>query len=145
MKTKAIFTISIKLLIPFLFFSYSTYSQNSGLTMNKILYSQKPLISSPNASALEKYIEFPVATYTGIPEISIPIHQINLKGLTIPIELLYHASGIKVDEVSSDIGIGWSLNPGAGNPQAAEHRSQAAAGSARATRPERGSHRPAGG
>ena len=115
MNTRKDFISSITLLIVFLFSTYFGYSQGVGIPMDKILYSQKPSITSPNAAALEKYIEFPVANYTGVPDISIPIHQIALKGLTVPIGLSYHASGIKVEEVASDVGIGWSVNTGGGS------------------------------
>ena len=67
---------------------------------------------SPTASGLAKYIEFPVSTYTGIPSISIPIYEIEVDGIKIPISLDYHAGGIQVDEEASWVGLGWSLNAG---------------------------------
>lgn len=67
---------------------------------------------SPNAAALGKYGDYPVSEYSGVPSISVPIYEIKLKGLTIPINLSYHASGNKVDDVASWVGLGWSLNAG---------------------------------
>jgi len=98
-------------LIPALLFSSIAYGQGA-TTNNNILYNKAPQISSPNAAALEKYVEFPTATYTGVPDISIPLYNIGIKGVQVPIGLSYHASGIKVDEISSDVGIGWSLIAG---------------------------------
>lgn len=67
---------------------------------------------SPNAQAFVKYDNFPVSNHTGIPDISIPIYTINLKDIKIPITLSYNASGIRVDEEASRIGLGWTLNAG---------------------------------
>ena len=67
---------------------------------------------SPNAETIQKYGDFPVSNYTGIPDITIPIYNIALKDITLPITLSYNASGIKVNEEASRIGLGWTLNAG---------------------------------
>ena len=67
---------------------------------------------SPNAAALAKYVEMPVPTPTGIPNISVPIYTINEGQISLPINLSYHAGGIKVEEIASWVGLGWSLNAG---------------------------------
>ncbi|WP_246937831.1 RHS repeat domain-containing protein [Gelidibacter sp. F63206] len=67
---------------------------------------------SPNASALAKYVDIPMATSTGVPEISIPLYTINEGDINVPLSLSYHASGIKVEEIASWVGLGWSLNAG---------------------------------
>lgn len=67
---------------------------------------------SPSAQAMQKYGDIPVSAYTGIPDISIPIYTIKYKDITIPISLSYHASGIKVTEEASNVGLGWVLNAG---------------------------------
>lgn len=67
---------------------------------------------SPNAASLGKYGEIPVGYYTGIPSISVPVYDINTGFLSLPINLSYHAGGVKVEEVASWVGIGWSLNAG---------------------------------
>ena len=72
----------------------------------------KILPSSPDAASIEKYGSYPVNMYNGLPEISIPIYQIQIGDLQVPISINYHASGIKVSERSSRIGLGWSLNYG---------------------------------
>ncbi|HEX8549502.1 MAG TPA: hypothetical protein VF691_21245 [Cytophagaceae bacterium] len=68
--------------------------------------------SPPNATAFEKYINQPVNYYTGIPQITIPIYEIKVGDLQLPISLNYHAGGIKVDEIASNVGLGWSLFTG---------------------------------
>ncbi len=67
---------------------------------------------SPTAASLSKYGEFPVSYYTGLPNISIPIYEVKSGDLSLPISLSYHAGGIKVEEIASWVGLGWSLNAG---------------------------------
>jgi hypothetical protein len=67
---------------------------------------------SPNAASLGKYADWPVNLYTGLPEISIPIYELKGRNLSVPIGLSYHASGIKVGENASSVGLGWSLEAG---------------------------------
>ncbi|MFC5047423.1 hypothetical protein ACFSTE_07155 [Aquimarina hainanensis] len=68
--------------------------------------------NSPNASNLGKYGVFPVNLNTGIPNISIPIYTIKQGDLSLPINISYHASGIRVNDLASMVGLGWSLNAG---------------------------------
>jgi hypothetical protein len=67
---------------------------------------------SPNAAAFQKYGEIPVSAYTGVPDISIPMYTLHFRDIAIPINLSYHASGIKVNEESSQVGLGWIINAG---------------------------------
>ncbi|WP_226390528.1 hypothetical protein [Penaeicola halotolerans] len=75
-------------------------------------YRQNIIPPSPEASSLGKYTEIPVSNYTGIPDISVPVFEIINGDLQLPIMLKYHSSGVKVEEISSWVGIGWSLNAG---------------------------------
>lgn len=74
----------------------------------------RPVPPSPNAAALTKFGNIPVGPATGIPQVTIPIYQYTSKsnGLSLPISLDYHAGGVRVDEVASNVGIGWALNAG---------------------------------
>ena len=67
---------------------------------------------SPQAAALARYGEYPVSLATGVPEINIPLYEIKLGDYTLPISISYHASGNKVDDVASTVGLGWVLNAG---------------------------------
>lgn len=67
---------------------------------------------SPQTAEFEKYINYNVSIYNGVPDISIPLYTIHLKGLDVPISLSYHASGIKYHQANGDVGVGWTLNPG---------------------------------
>ncbi|TWI93940.1 YD repeat-containing protein [Mucilaginibacter frigoritolerans] len=67
---------------------------------------------APNAASLGKYADYPVSYYTGVPQISVPIYNLKDGGISLPISLSYHASGIHVSELASWIGLGWALNAG---------------------------------
>jgi hypothetical protein len=79
------------------------------LIQSKLLASSPP---SPNVSAIEKFGNYSVNLYHGLPEINIPIYTIQINNITIPISLNYHASGIKVNDWGSNVGTGWVLNAG---------------------------------
>jgi hypothetical protein len=70
------------------------------------------MVASPNAASLGIYGDYPVSLYTGIPDINIPLYTIEVSGYRLPITLNYHASGIKVAQEASWVGLGWSLNAG---------------------------------
>lgn len=69
-------------------------------------------IASPTAASLGKVADIPVNYHTGIPDINIPIYTVREGPLKLPIDLAYHASGLKVMEQASWVGAGWSLNSG---------------------------------
>ncbi|BDU26598.1 hypothetical protein FLGSB24_33420 [Flavobacterium sp. GSB-24] len=68
---------------------------------------------TPEAAAFLKYGEYPVDLSTGVPGISIPLYNIEINGFKLPISLDYHASGIKVNQEATWVGLGWNLNAGA--------------------------------
>ena len=72
--------------------------------------SQKIVPVSPEASALAKVVNCPVNLNTGIPDISIPLYQVESGGLSLPITLNYHSGGFKINERSTSVGLGWSLS-----------------------------------
>ena len=69
-------------------------------------------IPSPESYAMAQYVETPVSYYTGVPDISIPLYTIKVDEFELPISLKYHASGIKVAQEASRVGLGWSLHAG---------------------------------
>lgn len=67
---------------------------------------------SPTASSLARQIDYNVGTYTGIPDISIPLYTIQAGTISVPITLSYHASGITTSQEATNVGLGWNLNVG---------------------------------
>jgi hypothetical protein len=70
----------------------------------------KTYLLTPEAAALAKMINYPVNHNTGIPDIRLPLYEIKVGGLTLPIELVYHAGGFKVNEQAGRAGLGWALS-----------------------------------
>ena len=68
--------------------------------------------NSPEATQFTKYGNIDVSLYTGTPNISIPIYTLQGKEVSVPISLSYDASGIKVEQISTRVGIGWNVNVG---------------------------------
>ena len=94
---------NLKILFVLLFISSRLFSQ----------YDIDDVIpSSPTVSELGKYGSMPISYYAGTPQINIPLYNFEVGDFDLPISLSYHASGIKVDEVASWVGLGWSLNAG---------------------------------
>ena len=69
-------------------------------------------VPSPTAAELGKYGDIPVSLYTGVPKIEVPVYTVETPKLSLPISLSYHASGIRVGQEASVVGLGWSLNAG---------------------------------
>ena len=67
---------------------------------------------TPEAAKMARYADFPVSPSLGTADISIPIYEINTGRLRLPISLQYSTSGIKVNEISGPVGLGWHLNAG---------------------------------
>jgi len=67
--------------------------------------------TSPDAAMLARFGDIPIGHYTGTTNISVPLYTISEAGLDIPVVLTYHSSGIKVEDESGWVGLGWSLEP----------------------------------
>lgn len=68
--------------------------------------------SSPEALSSSKYGDVSVSLYTGIPNIDVPIWILKGRAMQLPVGLNYYAGGIRVEEIASRVGIGWSLQAG---------------------------------
>lgn len=68
---------------------------------------------SPTVAAMIQYGRTPIGTYTGTANVSIPIYEVKAGDLSFPITLNYGGTGgIKVEEIASWVGLGWSLDAG---------------------------------
>ncbi len=83
-----------------------------------IIYSQKTneitdnIPMTPESYAFKKRFNTEISTYTGTLNLDIPIFTIKVNDLEIPITISYNSGGIKVEEESSIVGLGWALNIG---------------------------------
>lgn len=57
-------------------------------------------------------INIPVSHYTGTASINIPFYTISAGGVQVPVSLGYQASGIKVKDMETWVGLGWRLSTG---------------------------------
>ena len=69
---------------------------------------QRP--TSPTVATLGKFGQIEMDYFNGLPNISVPIYTIKSGDISIPISLMYHASGVKPDQKSGWVGLNWSLN-----------------------------------
>ncbi len=103
----------IIIVLIYIFNTQSVYSQDNG--KNPIGDDDeytKLIPPSPTAYELGKYGQIPVGYFTGTPSVSVPIYTYKAGKLSVPISLSYNSNGIKVDQLSSNVGLGWSLNVG---------------------------------
>lgn len=67
---------------------------------------------SPNASEYAKYSETQLNQSTGANTISIPLFNIEMEEMTLPINLTYSGTAIRVDQAAGSYGLGWVLSSG---------------------------------
>jgi len=67
---------------------------------------------APNSAEFTKYGDYSVNLFTGLPDISIPLYNVQAGEMSVPITLSYHASGIRVSDLASWVGLGWSVSTG---------------------------------
>ena len=68
---------------------------------------------SPEAASLGKYGNHDINLYSGQNQIDIPLYQINDKGMDmVSIGLNYSSNGVRVSEISSRVGLGWTMYAG---------------------------------
>ena len=90
----------------FVLTSYWVFGQSPAVSL--------PVINPPsaNATSLGIYGEYPVSLSTGTVDVSVPLYEIQSSRLKVPISTSCHTNGIKVHEMASCVGLGWTLNAG---------------------------------
>ncbi|MFB6457624.1 DUF5977 domain-containing protein [Chitinophaga sp. Hz27] len=83
---------------------------------------EKLVPTSPKAEEMTEYGKISINGSKGLPNISIPIHEIKVDGVALPISISYNASGIKTGDLSSEVGLKWSLNVGANISRTVNYR-----------------------
>lgn len=98
--------------IHFIFYFQFLFSLTLSAQTSNLISKNNVIGPSPTAASLGKYAEWPVSLYTGTTNISIPLYTLSEKNISVPISLSYHASGNRVDDYASWVGLGWTLNCG---------------------------------
>ncbi|MEW7289112.1 hypothetical protein [Aquimarina sp. 2304DJ70-9] len=68
--------------------------------------------NSPSTAKFEEVFSPKVSEFNGTLDVTIPIYEIKVDEVTIPIYLRYDSSGVKVEEEASWVGQSWSLMAG---------------------------------
>ncbi|WP_192085664.1 RHS repeat protein [Algoriphagus sp. Y33] len=99
----------LKKTVSLFFFSmvfFHLYGQENNINLPQIIP------PSPSAYQLGEYGQTPVGYFTGSINPEIPIFAYSTSNLSIPISLNHHSDGIKVDQLTSNVGLGWNINSG---------------------------------
>ena len=67
---------------------------------------------APTTAGLGTYGSLPVDLNAGVVTVTVPLGEAKSRSLTVPVSLSYRTTGIRVEEVASWVGLGWSLNAG---------------------------------
>lgn len=67
-------------------------------------------IVSPSASAMVKAGQVPVNLSAGLLDYSIPLFEINADEFKWPVQLGYSYSGLKLEDIPGEAGLGWSVS-----------------------------------
>lgn len=68
--------------------------------------------ASPNATNLGKYTDYALNNFSGVLPVTIPLLNYQNKDFSLPVSLFYDASGVKVQDIASNTGLGFILNCG---------------------------------
>ncbi|WP_158826718.1 hypothetical protein [Mucilaginibacter lacusdianchii] len=102
--------VSFILILVFSFFF--TYAQNTNTSIISKIDYKPPIGPSPEAAALGQFGKVPVSLFRGTPQITVPMYSFRYGDIQIPISLNYNASGVRVDDIASSVGLGWSMLAG---------------------------------
>ena len=85
----------------------------SGMVIAQQQYNLPTVIKpSPQSQAFTLYGDYPMSDYNGLTDITVPIHTITGKKLSLPVTMGFHASGRMANEVNGILGMRWTLNCG---------------------------------
>jgi hypothetical protein len=71
-----------------------------------------PTIKDPRVEAFTIFGDVPVSHTTGVPDISIPLFNIESHGYTLPVTLRYHTAMVKPPYDHTNVATGWILEVG---------------------------------
>lgn len=89
--------------------SFISHGQNQALNSGLAIPINQ---ATENASSLTRSGNIPVNFSSGQPIINIPLHATSYSGIPVGIKLNYDASGVRVDQHPTWVGLGWNLQTG---------------------------------
>ena len=100
-------TLSLAFIMIVAFPDINLYGQDNNVETQFCL--SNPVPSPPGSASFENYTNMPVDLYAGKPSIEIPIWDVRSRSISVPLQLSYNSSGIRVQDVSDWVGMGWTL------------------------------------
>lgn len=96
----------------FAFFSISLSQTSICQAQNYTSGIKMPVVipASPNAAELGRYGAYDIGLQTGSMGVNVPLFS--MEGGLVPLSLSYSTGGIKVDQLASRVGLGWTLQAG---------------------------------
>lgn len=86
-------------------FSQSQFANPQNLTEERI--------KSPQVHLLKQFADYPVDLSSGLVDVTLPLYEINFENIKIPLDLKFHASGLKANVTENGIlGLKWVMNIG---------------------------------
>jgi hypothetical protein len=73
---------------------------------------KEPNILSPNTASLGSFGNVPVNHFVGSPNISVPLYNVSIGKISVPIALSYNKELVKPANVPGWVGFGWNLSSG---------------------------------
>ncbi|MBO9674716.1 MAG: RHS repeat protein [Sphingobacteriaceae bacterium] len=102
--------LKINLLAIILFASVTAFAQHGMEDYSPV--AKQIIPPSPEGATLGKYGTIPISLFEGRMNYDIPIYNLEAGNINIPISVNYSSSGIKVSEIASNVGLGWTLMAG---------------------------------
>lgn len=75
-------------------------------------YEDKISVTTPSPNNIAGTTRLPVNYYQGIPSISLPLYTLESTELSVPVAINYQATGVKLHQYASVVGINWNLQAG---------------------------------
>jgi hypothetical protein len=88
--------------------SYHVSQAQNVIGEPKLEYAPK----TPEVAAMQQFVDVPMSYFTGQPDITVPLVALVSKSLPVNITLAYQGGGIKADQQTGIVGLGWSLQYG---------------------------------
>ncbi len=67
---------------------------------------------SPEVASLARLAQMSTGLHTGSANVSVPLYNMVVGNISLPVQLSYSTNGIKVTEIPSRVGLGWNLVAG---------------------------------
>ncbi len=104
--------INLKLKVALTIFSIMMTMQLMAQSFLQELAPKNSVPASPEATSITRFVDTPIDYKSGSVGIEIPLFELINEDIKIPISLKHSGSGIKVQEMASPAGLGWSLHAG---------------------------------